>query len=118
MSREYCDFLIDALTPWAPVRARAMFGGFGLYKADLMFGLVADEVLYLKVDDTNRADYEAAGTGPFTYSSNGKTRSMSYWQVPAEVLEDEEIFAQWAEKAFAVALQAKRKPKAKTKAKK
>lgn len=53
-----------------------------------------------KVGDTNRPDYEAAGASPFTYESKGKQVTMSYWQVPEEILEDPEMLKVWAEKAY------------------
>ena len=72
-----------------------MFGGWGIYRGDLMFGLVVDDVLHLKVDAANRAAFEAAGTGPFTYTRTARSRAtvMSYWQVPAAVLDDDEELA-------------------------
>lgn len=104
MSREYCDHLIDMLAPWAPTVARKMFGGFGLYRGGLMFAIVADDALYLKVDNHNRADYEAAGCEPFTYEAKGRRVTLSYWQAPAEALDDETTLGECAEKAYAAAL--------------
>jgi DNA transformation protein and related proteins len=106
MSRDYGDYLIDMLAPWADVSARRMFGGLGIFRADLMFGIVIDDILYLKADDTNRPDYESAGSEPFTYEAKSKRVTLSYWQVPAEVLDDEHTLCEWAEKAYSVALTA------------
>lgn len=108
MSSDYSNHLIDLLTPWGKVVARRMFGGYGIYNHNLMFGLVADSTFYLKVDDSNLANYQAADSEPFTYEAKGKSRSMSYWQVPAEILEDQEKLCEWAQKAYAVAMSSKR----------
>ncbi len=35
-----------------------MFGEFGISLKNLMFGLIADNVLYLKTDDENRQRFE------------------------------------------------------------
>ena len=64
--------------------------------------------LYFKVDDTNRADYEAAGTGPFVFTSERGQSTMSYYEVPADILENKEKMSQWALKALDVALVAKK----------
>lgn len=115
MSRDYCDHLIDMLAPWANITARKMFGGFGLYRADVMFGLVLDDTLYFKVSDANRADYEAAGSVPFVYEAKAKRVTVSYWTVPAEALDDDGTLCAWAANAYAVALEAwmsKKRPKA------
>ena len=77
-----------------------MFGGARLYHQGLFFGLVADDVLYFKVDDGNRKDYTDAGMGPFRLFG---TYVMSYYEVPADVLEDPDELAVWARKAVYVA---------------
>jgi DNA transformation protein len=59
-------------------RHRRLFGGYGLFLDGLMFGLIADEVLYFKVDDGNRADFAAVGLLPFSYQRQGKSIQLSF----------------------------------------
>ena len=88
------------------IRARSMFGGVGIYAAELFFGLIDDDILYFKVDESNRPDFEARGMGPFRpYGEDGET--MGYYRVPDDLLEDTDVLGQWAEKAIAVARRAK-----------
>ena len=102
VSQEYIDYLIDQFSGFGPVQSRRMFGGAGLYLDGFFFGLVAEDVLYLKVDDTNKADYVSAGSGPF--KPFGKdSYEMSYYEVPGDVLEDPDVLKEWAVKALAVA---------------
>ncbi len=103
MSRDYCDYIIDLMNDWAPVTSKRMFGGFALYKQGQVFALILHDTLYFKVDDSNRADYEAAGSAPFVYTAKGKSITVSYWQVPAELFDDADALARWAEKAYQVA---------------
>lgn len=63
VSAAYRDYVLEQLAGLGPIRARKMFGGVGIYLHGLFFALIADEVLYFKVDDSNRPDYEAAGMG-------------------------------------------------------
>ncbi|MEX2493727.1 MAG: TfoX/Sxy family protein [Nitrospirales bacterium] len=42
-----------------------MVEGWSSLKEELIFGLVADEVLYLKVGQATTPDYEELGLGPF-----------------------------------------------------
>ena len=98
----YRRFVLDQLEELGDVKARSMFGGLGLYHRDLFFGIVAADVLYLKVDDTTRGDYEGAGMGPFK-PFPGRTPSMRYYAVPLEVLENAEELARWARRAVDVA---------------
>jgi len=61
--------------------------------------------LYLKVDDSNRQDYEKEGMPPFQPFAD-RPMTMQYYEVPAEVLEDKRQLQIWAQKAVAVAAQA------------
>jgi DNA transformation protein len=109
VSDEFVDYVIDQLAGWGEVSARRMFGGAGLYCDGVMFGLIAEDVAYLKVDDSNREDFVKAGSSAFNpYPEKTKTYVMSYYEIPADVLEDAEELGKWAELALAVA-QKKRK---------
>ncbi|HKG34186.1 MAG TPA: TfoX/Sxy family protein [Gemmatimonadales bacterium] len=91
------------------VRGRSMFGGVGIYSGDVFFALIADDTLYFKVDDSTRPDFESRNMDPFRpYGPDGEV--MQYYCVPAEVLEDAEALADWAERAIAVARRARKRP--------
>lgn len=107
MFDEYGEHLRDLLAPWGEVSIRKMFGGLGVYRSGQIFAIVVDGVLYFKVADSNRADYQAYGSEPFVYEGKHKPVTMSYWQVPESVLEDAELLAQWAQKAYQAAIAAK-----------
>lgn len=101
VSPEYKEFIIEQLERLGPVRMRGMFGGAGVYLDDLMFGLIFDETLYLKVDDRNRPDYEAEGMEPFTYEmTDGTTGSLRYYEVPERLYDDPDELVQWARKSL------------------
>lgn len=102
-------YVLDQLAPIGNIRSRKMFGGYGIYKDDIFFALVADDVLYFKVDESNRLLFEAHGSKPFTYvGKEGKPTSLNYWEVPADVLENTEILSTWVAAALAVAMNAKK----------
>jgi DNA transformation protein len=108
MSHDICDQVIVQLASWGSVTAKAMFGGYGLYYQAQIFAIVVDETLYFKVDAQTQPDYEAEGSKPFIYESQGKYVSMSYWQVPLDTLDDEDILVLWAKKAYQAALRSKK----------
>lgn len=94
-----------------------MFGGWGFSCDGVSVGVMADGVLYLKVDATNRAEFEEAGGKPFTYypGDGRKFMQMSYWTVPDEAVESPALMAPWARSALQAALrQANAKPVRKT----
>lgn len=98
-------FVLEQLAGVESVRARAMFGGIGLYAGDVFFGLLSADTLYLKVDDSNRGRYEAEGMSAFRPYAD-KPMSMSYYQVPARVLEDGDELTAWARASVRVAARA------------
>ena len=108
-SAEFRDHLLDLLAPLDAV-ARGMFGGLGIFRDGLMFGLVSDDRLYFRTDGENRPAYEAAGFGPFTYTGprTGRTAAMPYHEVPDDVIEDAEALVEWARQASEAALRADR----------
>ena len=92
------------------ITARAMFGGHGLYKDGVIFGLIADDQLYFKTGESNQKDYEAAGSQPFTYEAKKKKRvAMSYWEVPSDVLENRDEMRLWVNKAVKASLKSRKK---------
>ena len=97
------EFVLDQLSGVPEVRARAMFGGHGLYAGERFFGILFDGRLYFKTDDTNRPDFESRGMGQFIYEKTRRTLTTSYYEVPADVLENREELAAWAGKAVAAA---------------
>jgi DNA transformation protein and related proteins len=100
-SDEFVAFLIDQFSGWGKVTGRKMFGGVGLYHDGKMFGLVADDVAYLKVDDSNREDFEKAGSAPFRPYAD-RDVIMSYYEIPPDVLECAEELGEWADRSFMV----------------
>lgn len=102
VSAGFRQFALDQLSVVDGLRAKAMFGGVGLYADDVFFGIVASDVLYFKVDASNREDYETAGSKPFK-PYPGRPMTMTYWSVPVGVLEAAPTLETWANKAIAVA---------------
>jgi DNA transformation protein len=96
------SFVLDQLEEFGEVTARAMFGGVGLYHNGVFFGIIAGDVLYLKVDDRNRPDYERAGMQAFRPYED-RSGTMRYYSVPLSVLESGLELAAWARKAVAAA---------------
>jgi DNA transformation protein len=105
VSTSFLEFVLDQLDACGPITAKRMFGGVGLYSGERFFAVMMDDTIYLKVDDTTRAPYEAAGSRPFNpypKRPDGGV-STSYLEVPLAVLEDADELARWAKKSIAVA---------------
>lgn len=111
--KEFVSYVVELLQPMGTVCAKGMFGGHGIFLDGLMFGLVADSILYLKVDNQTVEGYIEKGLEPFTYHKKGKVMKMSYYQAPEETLEDGEELNAWANDAYEVALRAASKKRRK-----
>lgn len=109
---DFVEHVLDMLREFGPVTAKSMFGGWGLYHEGLFFALIAEDMLYLKVDEENRGDFEAARLEPFVYETKtGDRMVLAYHQAPAEAFDSREVMAQWAKSGYGAALRAKtRKP--------
>jgi DNA transformation protein and related proteins len=101
---DFIPFVQELLEAWAPVSARRMFGGHGLYHEGLMFAIVMDQRLYLKADAVNRPDFEALGLKPFTFPMKGKEVALSYWAAPDTVFDAPNDAVHWARSAWEAAL--------------
>src|SRR5918996_5350328 len=95
VSPSFKAYVLEQLQVLGPVTAKPMFGGIGLYASGVFFGLIDDDSLYLKVDESTRAEFERAGCRPFQpYGEN--SYSMKYYEVPADVLESRPMLTEWA----------------------
>lgn len=113
--RAFAAHAVEMLQGVGPVYSKRMFGGFGVFLDGMMFGLIADNVLYLKVDADNRAEFDGLGLQAFTYNKQGKDMQMSYCQAPEDAMEDLELMTQWGNLGLSAALRAAAKKQRKKK---
>ena len=104
---EFAATLHDVFERLGPIRLRKMFGGYGVYHQDTMFGLTADDVLYLKADAEIVSYFEQMGLKQFEYSKNEKIVKMSYYLAPEAIFDDPEEAALWARRSIAASLRTK-----------
>ena len=99
MADDFLDFVLDQLQRLGGVLARAMFGGHGLYRGDVFFGIVAGGRLYFKTDEDSRPAYVAKGMKAFEASPDQIL--VTYYEVPVDVLEDDGQLCAWARRSVA-----------------
>ncbi len=102
MGREpdsFKDFVLDQLGGLRGLTCRSMFGGYGLYRDDIFFGIIQKGRLYFKTDEASRDLYRAQGMKPFR--PNARQTLKTYYEVPADIIEDAEQCAAWAAQAAA-----------------
>ena len=103
-SNGFAEFLQDQLAPLGRITMRRMFGKTGVFCNGLMFGMVTDDTLYVRVDDQNRDVFkEAQSAPPLNYEKQGRTIDLAFWRVPERLLDEPEELVTWARAALAAA---------------
>jgi len=123
VQEQYLAYVLEQLTGLGSLRSNRMFGGIGLYSREIFFGLIDDDTLYFKTDESNIAPYKERGMPRFMPFPDRPEAVLGYHQVPAEVIEDAEQLVDWARKSVEVQLRLqvakdarRRKPAVKTSA--
>ncbi|MGI9550270.1 MAG: TfoX/Sxy family protein [Aurantibacter sp.] len=106
VNEDFLNYVTDQLSEFPEVEIKKMFGGIGLFRNGLMFGMIGSDIFRLKVDEHNQKDYEVRGMKP--YFSGKKKKGMPYWEVPADVLENKALLSEWAAKSYEAALRNKK----------
>jgi len=109
------EFIRDLFAQFGPVTVRRMFSGAGIFRDGMTFGLIVRDVIYLKADAINLADFEREGCAPFIYTrgkASGRPRqhALPYWRLPERLYDDPDELAEWARRAFAAAERKMLKP--------
>jgi DNA transformation protein len=103
VTHDYLQYVLEQLAGLGRVTPRRMFGAVGLYHEERFFGLISRDTLYFKVNDSNRGDYESRGMHRFRPFPDKPDWSMTYYEVPADTLEDADQCMAWAQKSLSIA---------------
>jgi len=104
----FIPYLLEMLEGFGPVQARRMFGGYGIYRGDVIFAIVVGDTLYIKADDKNRQLFVDKGLPRFSYKRRAKDCYMSYYMAPEEAIEDRDELYYWAVEGYEAALRSKK----------
>ena len=119
VSASFVDFAKETFAPFGTIAVKRMFGGAGVYCDGLFFAILADDMVYFKVDDETRPEFEGAGLEQFTFEmKDGSTAAMSYFSAPDQIYDDPDELKCWTTLALDAASRAaklKKKPAKKKK---
>jgi DNA transformation protein len=105
---EFTDYLTDVFSGFGHVNTKQMFGGHGLYHDGVMFGIVINELLYLKADASISRYFEMRELCQFEYMRRDKAIKLSYYLAPEEIYDDFDEATIWARRSFEVAFRNKK----------
>jgi len=104
LSDGFREFLVEQFAAIGGVEIQRMFGGAGLFKRGLMFGLVSNDVIYFKAASLDQDRFRAEGSTPFTYGTKHGPRTINgLWRCPERLLDDPDELRAWSQVAIAVA---------------
>lgn len=109
VNEDYLKYIQDQLSEFGEIDIKRMFGGIGIFKEGLMFAKIGGDTFRLKVDETNKKQFEDRGMKPF--HSETKKKGMPYWEVPIDILENRSLMAKWALQSLEIAKKAASKKK-------
>lgn len=107
------DFYQDLFAPFGNITTRKMFGVDGIYCDGLFFAIVADDELWLKVDDVSRPAFETVGAEQYMFEMKGKPTPIPYYRAPEGIFDDEDSLRFWTQHALDAALRNKKPPRKK-----
>ena len=103
-SDSFAEFLREQLTPLGHLTMRRMFGKTGVFCDGLMFGMITEDTLYVRVDDHNKAVFkEAEAAPPLNYENRGRVIDLSFWRTPDRLFDEPDELVEWARLALAAA---------------
>lgn len=107
LSPGFSDYVVELVSGLGRVQAKRMFGGAGLFRDGVMFGVLINDVVYFRVDEALKADLAAQGSEPWVYVRQGEAREMGYWRMPETAADDPDEAVAIARRAYAAAVKRK-----------
>jgi DNA transformation protein len=117
LSPGFPDYVQELIAGFGKVDVKRMFGGAALYRNGVGFGILDDDVFFIKADKAFGAELKARGCKPWVYSiaKDGSVREIAYWSLPDTAADDGDEAVMLVRRSFDVAKRAAaekaRKPK-------
>ena len=103
-SPRFATEIMDQLAAVGALTSRRMFGALGLYTAGVIFGMIVDETLYLRLDEAGFGALRRLGAAPLRPVSRKPDLELArYISVPLEILEDRDELIGWVRHAIELA---------------
>lgn len=100
LAEEKIFYLYRLLGRFGEFKRKNHFGGYCLLVDDAIVGLLLDGHFYLRGCLLARSHFEASGLDRLVYSKKGVPLEMRYYQLPAQIWEDEKTLLHYIELAY------------------
>jgi DNA transformation protein len=104
LNEEFKNFVLDQLQGIDEYESKRMFGGLALLHQGSAFAKIKHDKVWLKVDESNLADFKEQGMKQYTYGKDN-SRKLNFYETPIEVIEDRDKLKDWVKKSIEVAME-------------
>ena len=87
INEEFKNVVFDQLQGISEFDTKNVFGSVALLHQGEIFGKIKYENFWLKVDDSNKGDFEKLGMSQYTFGKDN-SRKLNFYATPIDVLED------------------------------
>ena len=101
LNEEFKNFVLDQLQSIGEFETKNMFGGLALLHQGSAFAKIKHDKVWLKVDNTNRDDFENMGMQQYTYGKDN-SRRLNFYETPIEIIEDRDKLKDWVQKSIEI----------------
>ena len=108
LSPGFTAYAEELIAGFGKVEIRKMFGGAGVYRNGVGFGILDDDTFFIKADTAFGAELKKQGARPWSYSvkKDGTVRDIAYWSMPAAAADDGDEASALAKRSFEIAKKA------------
>jgi DNA transformation protein len=105
LSSGFPDYVQELIAGFGKVEVKRMFGGAALYRNGVGFGILDDDVFFIKADKAFGAELKRRGCKPWVYSiaKDGSVRDIAYWSLPDTAADDGDEAVGLVRRSFEVA---------------
>ena len=93
---EFLQYALDIFNPLGKLDTKILFGGNAILKNNITFAMVFDGSIYLKTNKDTVKKYLDLNSKPLSYKKNNKTINLRYYEIPVEIIDDEDQLIDWA----------------------
>jgi DNA transformation protein len=108
LSPGFTDYVEELIAGFGKVEIRRMFGGAAIYRGGVGFGILDDDIFYIKADTIFGAELKKQGCKPWSYSvkKDGTIRDIAYWSLPDTAADDGDEASALAKRSYQIAVKA------------
>ncbi|WP_192878456.1 TfoX/Sxy family DNA transformation protein [Limnobaculum parvum] len=95
--------VIEHFSELGELTSRSMFGGYGICKGKVMFGLVSEDKFYLRANNQLESIFVTYGMSQFVYNKRGIPVLLKYYHVNESLWRNKEVLRRFATYALSAA---------------